>query len=93
MDEYTLPRRPYKSEVVAGYIFPFTLTFTSNLDYKVYPRLTHFSWHSLFLNLLLTIVVMFAFPGKTRRSTAGKTVATLLLGVYIFIPFIVIKNN
>lgn len=43
LDEYRYIPHPTTSETVAGYLFPLTTSFTSDLDYEVYPRIKFFT--------------------------------------------------
>lgn len=95
LGQYTLCQTPSKPEILQSYIFPFELSFTSPSDCFVYPRITFFPWHFIYLNLALAVIVTFLprHRGKnhvTRFITAG---ITLFLGIYTFIPFCLIKYN
>jgi len=92
MGEYHYKHQPSTRDKVAEYLFPFTTSFTSDLDYKVYPRISGYSWHAIFLNILLAAVVFFMSPKHARLCASGKAAITLLTGIYAFIPIICIKN-
>ncbi|MDE7450466.1 MAG: DUF4857 domain-containing protein [Paramuribaculum sp.] len=80
------------STVVKGWIFPFTTCFTSADDKYVYPRIEDWSWHALFLNLILAVIVFFAAKGKNMGCTAGKSMLTLICGLYAFITLMLMKR-
>lgn len=77
------------------YIFPFELSFTSYDDQWVKPRVSMGSCWVLILNFVLAALLYFtACKGSTcsRRQKFITTVATMILGIYLFIPLLVCKR-
>ena len=92
MATYTYSYVSSLNRTVRQWIFPFVTTFTSTADRFVYPRIGDVSPRALVLNALLALIVIFAAKGPDRRCTAGKFVVTLLLGLFAFIPLMLIKQ-
>lgn len=80
------------TEKVASWIFPFVFSVTSLDDCHVRPRFTDFSWHALALNAMLAIIVGIMCRRKTGLA-AAYCAATLLFGIYFFIPFLLITSR
>lgn len=92
LDEYSIKHKPSSYQNAAGYIFPFTTSYTSELDQKVYPRISGFSWHAIFFNIVLAVIILFLSLREPRPRTVIRFVTTIILGVYIFIPFLIIRH-
>lgn len=86
---YTAPVQ----SVIEDYLFPFRLDFTAYTDSFAAPRVSDISWHALWLNLLLAIVVAIVFRRRHRSAvcTVSAVAVTVLAGVFIFIPLIIEK--
>ena len=80
------------SREVEKWIFPFTTTFTKADDKYVYPRIENWSWQAMLLNVILAVIVIFTARGCTPRGTALKAVATLICGLFAFIPIMLMKR-
>lgn len=80
------------SSTIEKWIFPFKISFTTPDDKYVYPRIGSLSWHAIFLNIVLAIVVLFAAKGPNVRCTIGKTIVTLVCGLFAFIPLMLMKR-
>lgn len=82
------------SEQVASYIFPFTLSFSAISDCYAWPRVENFSWHVIFFNIVLAAVLFLVYI--RRRLSPGRRLVlcalTLVVGIYLFIPLIIIKD-
>jgi len=85
-------------EKASGYIFPFTIFMQSPLDSFIMPRFDDFSAKALWVGLLLAaLYAVWATyrdrcPGRIGlgwRLIAFRSVAVLLLGVYLFIPLLI----
>ena len=78
---------------IASYLFPLQLSFTSTADKFFYPRLKEFSYHALALNLLLLAVYIVLFR-KTKFSAMKhiKSLSIMALGIFAFIPALLIKE-
>ncbi|MCM1519760.1 MAG: DUF4857 domain-containing protein [Lachnoclostridium sp.] len=88
--EITYPVTP--QAVIAGYIFPFSLSFTATTDCFAYPRLGSFSWHALALNLLLGLILLYVIRRQSVTEKSLKFAITLIFGIFAFIPFIIIRH-
>lgn len=88
--EYAYPETT--RSVIAGYIFPFSLTFTSTTDCFAYPRIGAVSWHALALNLLLGLILLYALRQQSVTKKSLKFAITLIFGIFAFIPFIIIRH-
>lgn len=73
------------SERLAGYIFPFELSFTSYRDKWVYPRFTDFSAWALILNVVLAGVYCFVWR-KTACRKWLECSLLLLFGIFALVP-------
>lgn len=80
------------SRIVEKWIFPFTTSFTKADDKYVYPRIGELSWHAIFLNIVLAVIVMFGAKGPNVRCTVGKVIITLICGLFAFIPLMLMKR-
>ena len=74
------------------WIFPFTISFTDVDDKYVYPRVGDWSWKAVWLNIVLTLIVLFAARGRNIRCTIGKAALTLVCGLFAFIPVMLMKR-
>ena len=88
--DYNAPRTA--AAKVADYIFPFTLTYVSNSDSLAYPRLGRWSWHAIYLNLLLTVILVATWRRRKDGWLYAGTLCTIVFGIYAFIPFILLKD-
>lgn len=79
-------------ETVAGYIFPFELSFTSTMDCFAKPRVEFLSWHFILLNFALAIAIVVIKRRRSRREMAVASVTTLIFGIFAFIPLVLIKD-
>lgn len=93
--EYTMPQTSSSIENIAAYIFPFTLTYDSIDDSYALPRIENFSAKALILNIVLAVVA--AFVAVRRRwkpvAMAVMVVGIVVLGLYLFIPFLVLNDK
>lgn len=78
---------------IEKWIFPFTTSFTSDTDLYVYPRVGNFSWHAIFLNALLAAIVAFRLRKRKTGCLVANVVLTLLFGIFIFVPILVIRHQ
>ncbi len=93
LGEYNFHHDTPVSRIVEGWIFPFTTYFTTSSDLKVYPRVGNFSWNAYILNIVLAILVFFVAKGNNIKCTIGKSIVTLIFGIFAFIPMIVLKRT
>lgn len=80
------------TERVAGYIFPFELSFTDLSDCLARPRVEFFSWHVIFLNVALSLIMLFIYRRQRLGLVITASCATLIFGIFSFIPFIILRN-
>lgn len=83
------------SQMVASYIFPFELSFTSVSDCYAFPRIECVSWHAVFLNIVLVLILLVVYRRRhnvTARELATASIVTVVFGIFSFIPFVLIKN-
>lgn len=92
LGEYTYVAPRTTASVVADYIFPYVLSFTSTSDSLAYPRLGRWSARALWLNIVLALVLAFAVRRRRGALAWSGVVLTLVCGVYAFIPFIVLRD-
>lgn len=96
-DDYTLlgryaVKRPVAvSETVASYIFPYELSFTAITDCYARPRIDHVSWKVIYFNVLLAMIVM-AVNRRRGRWCSLAPVLTLVMGIYVFVPMLLIRE-
>jgi hypothetical protein len=85
---------PEKDKIgTASYLFPLQLSFTSTVDKFFYPRLKAFSCHALVLNLvLLVLYVVLCRKNKFSAMYLFKAVAVAVLGIFAFIPALLLKQ-
>lgn len=88
---YTYPASRLSS--VGKWIFPFTTSFTRDTDMHVYPRIADFSWHAVFLNMVLAVIVLYIMRRHRRRCRIANFAITLVFGIFAFIPVIFIKHQ
>lgn len=79
------------TEKVAKWVFPFELSFTSYDDEYVYPRLTNFSVSALVLNLLLAGIYLLVLR-RQMRYTVIPACGVVILGLYLFLPLLVLRR-
>ncbi len=91
LGRYELKRPVSVSEKVASYLFPYELSFTEITDCYAYPRVGGVSFSAIYLNVLLSVILLIAGRRKRRHGYAG-AVITLVFGIYSFIPLILIKD-
>ena len=93
--QYTMPQTSSSIENIAAYIFPFTLTYDSIDDSYARPRIDNFSAKALILNVVLAAIA--AFVAVRRRwkpvAVAAMALGIAALGLYLFIPFLVLKDK
>ena len=80
-----------ESSLIPEILFPVRLKFTSFDDQWVYPRLLHWSTTALILNIILAGIFA-VLRRKEMRKYSIHTLFVVLLGLYAFIPFILIKE-
>lgn len=88
--DYEKPRNT--ASKIADYIFPYTLSFVSNSDSLVYPRFANISWYAIYLNLLLSLLLLVAQRKDKDSWTYAGVGITVICGIYSFIPFILLKD-
>lgn len=77
---------------LSGYLFPFTLTFSSTTDQYVYPRLkVPQGLGFIILNIVLALLVLF-IDRREKRKCPLRLAVVLLFGLYAFIPAIVLSK-
>ncbi|MDE5649932.1 MAG: DUF4857 domain-containing protein [Duncaniella sp.] len=79
-------------ETIAGYIFPFELSFTSTMSSLAYPRIDFLSWHFILLNFALAVVIVAIKRRRSRKEMGIAGITTLIFGIFAFIPLILIKD-
>ena len=89
---YTVSYPESAAAIVASYLFPFELSFTTVTDCLAYPRVDFFSWHFVWLDIVLALIILVLYRRHSRRETAIATVVTLACGIFAFIPFICLRN-
>ena len=92
LGEYTYVAPRTTASVVADYIFPYVLSFTSTSDSLAYPRLGRWSGKALWLNIVLALVLAFAVRRRRGALSWSGVALTLVCGVYAFIPFIILRD-
>lgn len=94
LGEYVRHDEPSAIAEVGSYIFPFVLSFTSLEDSCASPRITDVSCKALILGAVLAIVTVVI--ARSRRvgyvSVAVNSVLVLLLGIFYFVPFLLVRN-
>lgn len=80
------------AEVAVGYIFPFELSFTDVTDCVARPRLDFFSWHVVFLNVVLALILLWVYRRQRASLMMAASGVTLICGIFSFIPFIIFRN-
>lgn len=93
LGQYERHDQPSAIAGAASYIFPFVLSFTSLEDSYAYPRITDLSCKALIFGIVLAAAT--ALLGRRRQGAVAVAVNALLalvLGVYYFIPFLLVKN-
>ena len=93
--EYVMPQTKSTLENVASYIFHFTTAYDSYNDSFARLRIENLSAKALILNAVLAVVIGFV-AYRRRKSVATiaiSAIATLALGIYIFIPLITLNDN
>ncbi|MCM1504819.1 MAG: DUF4857 domain-containing protein [Muribaculum sp.] len=92
LGNYAVSHAKTPFQVIAEYIFPFELSFTSYSDSYAYPRIESVSWKAIWLNLLLSVLVVVILRKKPMcyRITAG--LVTVVFGIFSFIPYLLIKD-
>lgn len=81
-----------KSEKIYKAVFPFSLSFTSHTDEWVKPRIGGFSVIALPFNLLLAAIGLY-IRRKCLKKAVPMGIAIALLGIFLFIPMLVIGRN
>lgn len=79
-------------DTIKKWIFPFTVSFTSDTDLHVYPRISHVSCHAIFLNILLAAFVIYHLRHHTAGCRIANFVLTLIFGIFAFLPILFIKH-
>lgn len=89
---YTVVYPETVAGVIAGYLFPFELSFTAVTDCLAYPRIEFFLWHFIWLNILLALMIIAVYRRRSRRKVIVAAAVTLVFGIFAFIPYICIGN-
>lgn len=89
---YTVEYPETTAGVIAGYLFPFELSFTAVTDCLAYPRIEFFSWHFIWLNILLALIILGIKRRRPHRELTAMTAVTLVFGIFAFIPFMCLGN-
>lgn len=91
---YTIPAEKTTAMKVAEYLFPMQLTFTSTSSKFARPVITSLSGKAMILNIVLGVILVLVLyrGGRSRREIAISTILTFALGIYIFIPLLILKN-
>lgn len=80
-----------KSEKIYKALFPFSLSFTSTDNKWVQPQMDDLSAKALPLNTLLAAFLLFVHR-KRIKKVIPHGIATIFLGIFVFIPFLLIRN-
>ena len=91
VDSLTRIHEEDPNKIVKDILFPVRLKFTSYNDQWAYPRLSDWSATAFILNILLAGIFVYIRRKEIRRYPL-QTVAIVLLGLYAFIPFMVVKE-
>lgn len=79
------------ARIVKSYILPYQLDFNSSKDSFVYPRVSNWSWHAIYLNIVLSVILIFRVRRRRRNTDPIMPVLTLFFGIYLFIPALLIR--
>ncbi len=92
LGEYSYSAAPSLQESIAGWIFPFTTNFSASTDQHVYPRIGDFSWHAIFLNIVLAAIAIIVLRRQSAKRRIAGGILTLIFGIFSFIPLLLIKH-
>lgn len=92
--DYNISYSRSVSQMIASYIFPFELSFTAISDCYAFSRISDVSWHAVFLNIVLALIVLVVYRRRraSGRNTALASGATVIFGIFSFIPLMLIKD-
>ncbi|MDE5916295.1 MAG: DUF4857 domain-containing protein, partial [Duncaniella sp.] len=92
--DYNISYSRSVSQMIASYIFPFELSFTAISDCYAFPRISDVSWHAVFLNIVLALIVLVVYRRRraSGRNTALASGATVIFVIFSFIPLMLIKD-
>jgi len=79
-------------ELIAEYIFPFELSFTSIADCKAFPRIEFLSLHFILLNFALAVTLVIIKRKRSRNEIAISSMTTLIFGIFAFIPLALLND-
>ena len=91
VDTMNITREENIYSKVSDLLFPVRLKFTSYDDRWVYPRLLDWSASALILNFILAAIFLHINRKRLRKNLIMGT-GILILGIYLFIPVLVIKE-
>lgn len=91
---YTKTYMPSTARKAAQWIFPFSISFSSVDDSYAYPRIGDISSRALVLNFILAIATyVILYRRRQKQSTALIcSLCTVILGIYLFIPTIILEK-
>lgn len=89
---YTYVYPANKLDEITSWIFPFSIHFTTSTDMFVYPRLSHYSWHTIFINTILCLLLFILIKKRNQKCLLPKILVTLCFGIFAFIPLVLIKR-
>lgn len=93
LGKYEITKSASPVSKISSWLFPFTLTFSSTTDQYVYPRLNLPQGYGfVILNIVLALLMVAVDHFKRRRCVSG-WVATLIFGIYAFIPLMIFRRN
>ncbi len=92
LDSYRVENKPTGYERAASYIFPFSLSLTSSNDQYVYPRIAFNGWQFIWLHAVLVLIALWHWRGSRRKAIIVGC-ATLIGGIYVFIPCLLFINS
>ncbi len=87
------PRVTSTVSKIAGYVFPYTLSMTSSYDSLAYPRIKNFSLKALPLGLLLALTLWIMAARRKDKTMKIGALLTLPLGIFAFLPFLLLGDE
>lgn len=91
-DTLSFAASPPQALHIAGYIFPFQLSFTSYDDNWVYPRFSDGSANAFLLNVILAIAYWLVRRRQAGHSAITPVLLICFLGIFGLLPFLLLKK-
>jgi len=86
------PKEKSGASEVARYIFPFSISYTSQRDSLAYPRVSNLSPAALPLNLLLSLTLLLWGFHRKKPTMRWGALLTVAFGIFSFIPVILFRE-